>query len=187
MYSHQLWLMVKTAWPSVPWEVLKKPMPKILLTREAGRKRIDRIWMTRSARLSSWDARAICVDSVAILIFTLKAVSVSCSQARPVLTNLCISLVDHCKAFADTNLGSLVVEFAIGANKLRFPEERVECLSEQCAQLCFILHRVPCRDSRDGRWKKVVLKPLVLSFQMLECSIKNVMISGGLLDLSRKR
>lgn len=52
MYSHQLWLIMKVAWPSVPCDVLKKPMPKMLLTREAGRKSMDRIWMTRSARLS---------------------------------------------------------------------------------------------------------------------------------------
>lgn len=52
MYNHHLLLIVKIAWPSVPWEVLKKPMPKILLTREAGKKSIDKIWMMRSARLS---------------------------------------------------------------------------------------------------------------------------------------
>ena len=51
-YNHQLWLMVKIALPFSSWDVLKKPMPKILLTREAGRKSIDKIWMYRSARLS---------------------------------------------------------------------------------------------------------------------------------------
>ena len=51
-YSHQFLLINKVAWPSVPWDVLKKPMPKMLLTREAGRKTIDRIWMIRRARLS---------------------------------------------------------------------------------------------------------------------------------------
>ena len=70
MYNHQLLLTVNTAWPSVPWEVLKKPMPNILLTREAGKKSIDKIWIIRSARLSWWEERAICVDSVAILMFT---------------------------------------------------------------------------------------------------------------------
>ena len=75
-YSHQFLLISKVAWPSVPWDVLKKPMPKMLLTREAGRKSIDRIWMIRRARLSRWEARAIWVDSVAILIFTLKVVLV---------------------------------------------------------------------------------------------------------------
>ena len=67
-YSHQFWLMVNTSLPSVSWDVLKKPMPKMLLTREAGRKSIDKIWMYRSARLSWWEARAICVDSVAIRV-----------------------------------------------------------------------------------------------------------------------
>ena len=42
-YNHQSLLIMKNAWPSSPWDVLKKPMPKILLTREAGRKIIDRI------------------------------------------------------------------------------------------------------------------------------------------------
>lgn len=42
-YNHQLLLIMNNAWPSSPWDVLKKPMPKILLTREAGRKIIDRI------------------------------------------------------------------------------------------------------------------------------------------------
>ena len=51
-YNHQLWLMVKIVLPFSSLEVLKKPMPKILLTREAGRKSIDKIWMYRSARLS---------------------------------------------------------------------------------------------------------------------------------------
>ena len=51
-YNHQLRLMVKIALPFSSWDVLKKPMPKILLTREAGRKSMDKIWMYRSARLS---------------------------------------------------------------------------------------------------------------------------------------
>ena len=75
-YSHQFLLINKVAWPSMPWDVLKKPMPKMLLTREAGRKSIDRIWMIRRARLSWWEARAIWVDSVAILMFTLEVVLV---------------------------------------------------------------------------------------------------------------
>lgn len=152
MYNHQLWLIVKTARPSIPWEVLKKPMPKILLTREAGRKRIDRIWMTRSARLSSWEARAICVDSVAILMLTLKLILVKRYPVGPVFTNLCVSLVDHCKAFTDTNFGSLVIEINIGANKLCFSHERVERLPELRAQLYFIMHR-----------ENAFFKPLVLS------------------------
>lgn len=187
MYSHQLWLIVKMAWPSVPWDVLKNPIPKILLTREAGRKSIDRIWMIRSDRLSWWEARAICVDSVAILRFTWEVLSVKFCKAGTVLTNFCVPLVDHCKAFANTYLGPLVVEIAIRANKLCFSQERVKCLSERCAQFCFILHRGSCCRSRDGCWSNIFLKPLILSFQMLDCTIKNVIVSGDLFDLSRKR
>ena len=152
MYNHQLWLIVKTALPLISWEVLKKPMPKMLLTREAGRKRIDKIWMTRSARLSSWEARAICVDSAAILMLTLKLILVVRYRIGLVFTNLCVPLVDHCKAFTDTNLGPLVIEISVGANKLCFSHEIVERLPELRAQLYFIMHR-----------EDVFLKPLVLS------------------------
>ena len=61
------------------------------------------------------------------------------------LTNLRVSLVDHCEALADANLGPLVVEIAVGANEFCFPEERAECLAELCAQVGFILRRGSCR------------------------------------------
>lgn len=42
-YNHQLLLIMNIVWPLTPWDVLKNPMPKILLTREAGRKNVDKI------------------------------------------------------------------------------------------------------------------------------------------------
>lgn len=42
-YNHQSLLIVRIAWPLSPRDVLKKPMPKILLTREEGRKSMDKI------------------------------------------------------------------------------------------------------------------------------------------------
>lgn len=190
-YNHQLLLIVKIAWPLAPGDVLKKPMPRILLTRDAGRKSIDKIWMTRSARLSWWEARAICVDSVAILRFTLKRVSAKhyCqarSQARTVLTNLCVSLVYHREAFTNTDLGPLVVEVAVGADKLCFSQEGIEFFEELCTQLRFILQRGAYLYFWDGCRTPDFLKPLVLSTQMLECSIKNIIVGGDLLNLSRK-
>ncbi len=85
-------------------------------------------------------------------MLTLKLILVKRYPVGPVFTNLCVSLVDHCKAFTDTNFGSLVIEINIGANKLCFSHERVERLPELRAQLYFIMHR-----------ENAFFKPLVLS------------------------
>ena len=97
------------------------------------------------------------------------------------LTNFCVSLINHCEAFTDTDFGPLIIETTVGANQVCFPQEKTECLLE------FMLHRGFCRDFRRGRRNDIVLKPLMLSLQMLKCSIKNVVVSGNLLYLPRKR
>ena len=51
-YIHQFPLTTNVTKPSSERSVPKKPMPKILLTREQGRNTIDMIWMIRSERLS---------------------------------------------------------------------------------------------------------------------------------------
>lgn len=102
------------------------------------------------------------------------------------LTNLCISLINHCKAFTDADFGSFIVESAIGANKYRFSQERAECLVERCVQLYFMLHRGPYSGPQNGCRDDIILKPLTLSLQVLKCSVKNVVVRRDLLDLSRK-
>ena len=77
--------------------------------------------MIRRARLSWCAACAICVDSVAIVMFTLGVLlSVRRYQARLVLTDFCIPLINHCETFTDTGFSPFIVEVAIGANKLCF-------------------------------------------------------------------
>ena len=66
------------------------------------------------------------------------------------LTNFCVSLIDHCETLAHADFGPLVVETAVGADELCFSQEGVEGLLERCAQLFFVLRQGPCRGSRDG-------------------------------------